>query len=59
VDHRFNRARYDAERMTTALRERLRDQIDLDSLSAEVSTVVDVALRPTVVGMWIRGSRIP
>jgi hypothetical protein len=58
VDHRFNRARYDAERMTTALRERLRDQIDLDSLSAEVTAVVDVALRPTVLGMWIRGGRI-
>jgi hypothetical protein len=32
VDHRFNRARYDAERTTTEFADRLRDEVDLDHL---------------------------
>ncbi len=54
VDHRFNRARYDAGRTTTAFGEQLRDQFDLASIRTDVATVVDVAFRPTGVGVWIR-----
>ncbi len=54
VDHRFNRARYDAERTATDFAERLRDEIDLASVSGDIVGVVDTALRPTTVGVWIR-----
>ncbi len=54
VDHRFNRARYDAERTANDFAERLRDEVDLVSLSEGIGTVVDTALRPTSVGVWIR-----
>ena len=57
VDHRFNRARYDAERTTTDFAERLRDEVDLASVSGDIVGVVDTALHPTTIGVWIRRPR--
>ena len=54
VDRRFNRARYDAERTAAAFAERLRDQVDLSSLSGDIAGVVDVALRPSRIDIWLR-----
>jgi hypothetical protein len=56
VDHRFNRARYDAERTATDFADRLRDEMDLASVSGDIVGVVDSALRPTTIGVWIRPS---
>ena len=36
VDHRFNRARYDAERTATDFAERLRDEVDLATVSGDI-----------------------
>ena len=41
VDRRFDRRRYDAARTVQAFTVRLRDQVDLDSLSAERLAIVD------------------
>ena len=57
VDHRFNRARYDAERTATDFAERLRDQVDLVSLSSDIAETVDTALHPNRTSVWIRRSR--
>lgn len=54
VDHRFNRARYDAERTAIDFAERLRDEVDLASLRSDIATVVDTALRPSGIAVWIR-----
>ncbi len=54
VDHRFNRARYDAERTATDFAERLRDEMDLASLSGDIVGIVDTALRPRTIRVWIR-----
>ncbi len=54
VDRRFNRARYDAERTAAAFAERLRDQVDLSSLSGDIAGVVDAALRPSRIDIWLR-----
>jgi hypothetical protein len=59
VDRRFNRARYDADRTVEAFAERLRDEVDLGSVSGEVAQVVDDALRPSRVGVWIRHASSP
>ena len=61
VDHRFNRARYDAERTATDFAERLRAEVDLATVSGDMVGVVDTALRPSAIGVWIRrpGPTIP
>ncbi len=57
VDHRFNRARYDAERTATDFAERLRDGVDLPALRGDFTGVVDTALHPTTISLWIRRPR--
>ena len=57
VDHRFDRARYDGERTAAAFAERLRVQVDLAGLEADIAATVGAALRPTSTGLWIRAAR--
>jgi hypothetical protein len=54
VDRRFNRRRYDVARTIEEFSTRLRDQIDLDTLSAEVLAVVDQTMEPIRVSLWLR-----
>jgi hypothetical protein len=54
VDRRFNRARYDAERMVTAFAARLQDAVDTDAVRADLTGMVHTALEPTHVSVWLR-----
>jgi hypothetical protein len=52
VDRRFNRRRYHAAQTVQAFSARLREQVDLDTLSAELLAVVDQTVEPTQASFW-------
>jgi hypothetical protein len=54
VDHRFNRARYDAERTAAAFGDRQRDQVNIAGVTGDIAATIDAALSPRTVTVWIR-----
>jgi len=56
VDRRFDRARYDAERVVAQFSVPLREQVDLDVLGADLLGVVNRALAPEHMALWLNES---
>jgi hypothetical protein len=56
VDRRFNRRKYNAAKTIQAFSARLREQVDLDTLSSELLAVVDQTVQPTRAVLWLRPS---
>jgi peptidoglycan/LPS O-acetylase OafA/YrhL len=53
VDRRFNRSRYDADQTVAAFAARLKDAVDLGAVEADLASVVQRALEPAHVSVWI------
>jgi len=53
VDRRFNRARYNADLTVAALASRLNDAADLDSIRENLAAVVQKALEPAHISVWV------
>jgi|SRR6185312_7544540 len=56
VDRRFSRAKYDASATIDRFADRMRDEIDLGAMNAELLSVVRTTLRPAHASVWIRPS---
>lgn len=54
VDRRFNRSRYDAERIVEVFSGNLRDRMGAERLVEEWVGVVEETMQPATVGIWVR-----
>jgi hypothetical protein len=54
VDRRFNRSRYDAERVMDRFSGSLRDQVDPDQVVNGWVDVVEDTMEPSSLGLWVR-----
>ena len=57
VDRRFNRARYDAERLQAAFAARLKEAVDTDAVQQDLASAVHAALEPAHVSIWLAEPR--
>ena len=56
---RSTRRRYDAARTIQSFSARLRQQVDLDTLTAELLAVVEQTMQPTRASLWLRPPQTP
>ena len=57
VDRRFDRARYDGERVATTFAEQLRQEVDLGRVSAGLLAAAHSTVRPETASVWLRGGQ--
>jgi len=54
VDRRFDRARYDADGTVGAFAERLRQETDIEAVTADLATTTRRAVAPSSMALWLR-----
>jgi hypothetical protein len=58
VDHRFDRARYDAQQTVDAFAERLRSEVNLETVRLDLVTTTIRAVRPDSSAVWLRNATL-
>jgi hypothetical protein len=53
IDHRFYRRKYNAEQVLATFSETMRNETDLDRLTARLIAVVEETMQPTQVSLWL------
>ncbi|MGH8946802.1 MAG: hypothetical protein ACRDVL_11735, partial [Acidimicrobiia bacterium] len=53
VDQRFDRRRYDAQRVVEQFAHRLRTEVNMGDLSRDLQTVVVETMQPAAISMWL------
>ena len=59
VDRRFDRARYDGQKVVDAFGRQLRDEVDLDRLRTTLVATADDVVRPVSASVWLRSGEVP
>ena len=54
VDRRFDRRRYDADRTASAFADRMRNEVDIDRVTADLHGTTVAALAPVRIAVWVR-----
>jgi hypothetical protein len=54
IDRRFYRRKYDAEQTLANFSARLRDQVELESLTTELVGAVNTTMQPRHVSLWVK-----
>ena len=57
VDRRFNRSRYDAERVVDAFGHRLRTEVGIEDLTGELIRAAATTMQPSMASLWLKGPR--
>lgn len=59
VDRRFDRARYDGQKVVDAFGRQLRDEVDLDRLRTTLLATANEVVRPVSASVWLRSAEVP
>lgn len=54
IDRRFNRARYDTQQVLNDFASTVRDETDLEELTARLMEVVDETMQPKSLSLWLK-----